>query len=95
VLQAQAIPAFRYSVANNTALLLSCQLRIGEGAFEPLMIEPGGEWADPAPTRATVAQISCQLPVKQVVFPVLPGKRYRFLRQKPNALIKLRKVQSS
>lgn len=95
VLAAQAIPQFRYSVTNNTAVVLSCRLQVAGGDFEPLMIEPGAEWNDLAQARDTVARISCQPPVRQAVYPVVPGQRYRFLRNNPNARIRLRREQGS
>jgi hypothetical protein len=92
---AQTVPQFRYSVTNNTALPLTCQMRTDGSPFEPVTFQPGAEWNNVAPAKDAIVRISCQLPVKQVLYPVIPGQRYRFLRRNANARIKLHREQTS
>ncbi|MFL6728732.1 MAG: hypothetical protein ACJ8E3_06005 [Sphingomicrobium sp.] len=76
---AQAPPASRYLVINNTRVPLICTYRIAGGAVQSWSsIAPAANWVRPAEDDAAAFQ--CRRPVRQVRYTIRPGKRYSLIR---------------
>lgn len=90
---AQPIADVRFSVRNNTAIALPCQVRHGDAPWRQIELAPGGEWREPVDQRDAVAHVRCVPPVQQVAYRLRPGRRYAFLKREGHAVVKLRKIE--
>ena len=77
-LQSCAVPGGFYLVINNTNQSLKCAYKMQHGEWSGwFQIPPAGNWT--SGVRGAVS-FQCAPPVRQRVYPLVPGTRYALLR---------------
>ena len=90
MLTLQSAPAGIFLVKNNTAEPLRCRHRVGPSAWSRhQLLEPGAEFHRRGSDG--LLQLTCDPPVKRVVYALRPGERYSLLRAADGA-VELRRI---